>query len=322
MSNLHPYQTLLAIVGNVFEANAAALFLPNAENREQCQLVASWCPAQNINEGMFVKEGEGYAGFVMRSNSPLSVPSSEFQINNINYYQNEMPALKSFLACPVAGSGVLLIDSLEENAFEEDAQKMLSLFARLIPQIQSVSAMNSFSLQMSTFFYALESMNILREQYTSWKKYLKESLTVLAEASGYEYASFASKPEDSNTYLVECESVPLILENDTPVEFSLQAGMVGWVLKNEESIFNDGHAQNASPLYGKIKNLPEFASTITIAIKIDKVTYASLSLASRNARKITPELRSFVKMAAANIAQVLEKVYLKHQLHTAYKNQS
>ncbi len=319
MNKLHPYQTLLAIIGNVFDAHAALLFMPEAENREQGRLLASWCPNLVLSDNSLHDSKDGYVGWVMRNASPLLVDGAELLLSNINYYSDEKPQIKSFLASPIAGGGLVVIDSLEENAFDEDTQKMLALFARLFPQIQSVNAMTSLSLEISTYYYALEALSLLNEHYSSWRKYLKDSLKIISEASGFEYVAFASRPEESEVYLVECENVPLVLEDEKAVEFSVQAGMVGWVLRNDESIFNDGFSQAATPLYGKVKNLPEFISNVTIAIKIDKITFATLSFASRTPTAITPELKSFVKMVSANIAHVLEKVYLKHKIYSMLK---
>ncbi len=319
MNKLHPYQTLLAIIGNVFDAHAAMLFLPEAENREQGRLLASWCPTEKLEDNALFESKDGYVGWVMKSGNAFFVKGEEFQLSNINYYSAKCPEVNSFMATPLAGGGFIAIDSMEADTFNEDTQKMLSLFARLIPQISSINSMSSLSLQISTYYYALEAMNQLQENYVSWRKYLKDALNIISEASGFEYVAFASRPDDSEIYLVECENVPLLLENEKAVEFPVQSGMVGWVFKNEESIFNDGLSQAATPLYGQVKNLPEFVSNATIAIKIDRVTYAALSFASRTPTQISPELRSFIKMVSVNVSQTLEKVYLKHKLHTMQK---
>ncbi len=321
MKDFHPYQTLLAIIGNVFDAHAAALFLPDHENREQLRLVASWCPNTETLENICIEEGQGYVGVVMRNAAPLLIEHTDIQQNNLNYYGAVKPDVQTFYATLVANKGVLVIDSLEKDVFKEEDQTLLALFARLIPQIQNITALTTLSLQLSTYFYALEGFNILREKYTSWSEYLHSSLKILSEASGFEYVSFASRPEESNTYLVECENVPLILKDNQSEEISLQSGMLGWVLRNEEAIYNDGVNRASSLIYGKIAGIPDFKSAICLPLQFEKNTFGAICLASRSKSNITPELKSFLKIATGNISQILEKVYMQHQLNYFYRNQ-
>lgn len=319
MKNTHPYQTLLAIIGNTFGAHALVLFLPDHKNKENVCLVSSWCPSQLTVENSVIESGKGYIGWVARNSSPLLVPHTDIHIGSFGYYGSKTPDIQTFLAIPLNGGGVLAMDSLIKDDFDEDVQKLFALFAQLIPQLQIISATSSLSLQVSTYFYALESLHILRERYSSWSEYLKSFLNIISDSTGFEYVSFASCPEDAKSYIVECENLPLIIKNNEPVELPMQTGMLGWVLKNGESLYNDGIAQPSTPIYGKIKDFPEFPATICVAIQVDRVTCAVLCLASRSSHALSPELRSFVKIASGELAQMLERLSLRYKVHVLSK---
>ncbi len=316
MKNNHPFQTLLSLVGNVFSANSATLFLPFSQSKEKLMVAASWCPSLDIDEEYIAEVGKGYVGWVMKNEKPIFVQQSDINISSIGYYKNLEKEIHSFYAYPVSGGGVLVIDGEENFQFDEEMEKMCALFARLIPQIQIMSATSSFSLQISTYFYAIEAIHILTEKYSSWPVYISALLKILSDATGFEYVSFASMGENDQKYSVECENQPLLISDNKAVEIPIQNGQLGWVLKQGEAIFNDGINQPSTPIYGKINNIPEFISTITMPIEIEKNVAGALCLASRSPHPLSPELRSFMKVTVCVISSVLEKMSLRFQLRS------
>ncbi len=320
--NIHPYQTILAIIGNVFNAHAALLFLPEANNKERLHLISAWCPTQIIPENTIIESGNGYIGFLMRNPEiPLHVGFQDLQLNNINYYdENKTPEIKTFSAVAVA-DGVLVIDSLEENAFEDEDQKLLKLFAHLIPQIQIINATTSMSLQLSAYLYGLDAIRLLKENNTPWDNYIKALLKIVADTTNFEYVVFASKSGNDN-YTIEAENVSLVLADEQEVEISFQspqAGIIGWVLKNDENISNDGLTQASTPLFGNLANIPQFQAVICHKVQVENKTCAVLCLASRSGKPISQELQLFLKLVNSEISQLLEKLSLRHKLRTAYK---
>ncbi len=314
MKNNHPFQTLLALVGNVFNANSATLFLPSTQNKEELKIVASWCPSLDVDEEYRAVSGKGYIGWVMKNEKALLVPQTDINISSVGYYKDLEKDIKSFFAYPVSGGGVLVLDSLENFEMDEEMQKLCALFTRLVPQIQIMSATSSFSLQISTYFYAIEAIYTLSEKYTSWQVYIRALLQIISEATGFEYVSFASRAEGAEKYAVECENKPLLISEDKVVEIPVQNGVLGWVLKNGEAIFNDGIQQASAPIYGKISKVPAFVSTITMPIEIEKSVAGALCLASPSAHPLSPELRTFMKLTIGEVSHVLEKMSLKFQI--------
>ncbi len=326
--NAHPYQTILAIIGNTFDAHAAMLFLPMAENKEKLSLVSSWCPTQMLVEDTIIESGKSYIGLVMRdfSESIFLVDHNDIISTNFPYYDDSrMPEIQTFLACPVLGGGVLVIDSIEKEAFNEDIQKIFALFAKLIPQIQTMTATSSYSLQISTYFYALEAIRTLKERNVPWNEFLKAILKISSEATGLEYAVFVSKNEDNTKHIIEAENVPLLLTEEKALEIDntltqqSHAGLIAWVLKNEESIFNDGLSQASTHLFSNIKDLPKFPMTLSLTIKVENAVCAALCLASQKAKPINQEMRMFSNLVATEISQYLERLTMRHRIRNALK---
>ncbi len=316
MKNNHPFQTLLALVGNVFNANSATLFLPSTPNKEELKIVASWCPNLDIDEKHIALSGKGYVGWVVKNEKALLVPHTDINISSIGYYKDLNKEIKTFFAYPVSGGGVLVMDSIEDIEFDEEMQKLCGLFTRLIPQIQIMSATSSFSLQISTYFYAIEAIHTLTEKYTSWQVYIRALLQILSEATGFEYVSFASRAENAEKYSLECENQPLLISENKAIEISVQNGVLGWVLKNGEAIFNDGINQATAPIYGKINKVPAFVSTITMPIEVEKKIAGAICLASRSAHPLSPELRTFMKLTIGEVSNVLERMSLRFQINS------
>ncbi len=324
--SIQPYQTILAIIGNIFDAHAAMLFLPLPENKDKVRLVSSWCPTQVIKEGSEIESGKNYVGFVMRDyqDKPFMVQAPDILDTNFPYYdESRMPEIKSFLAVSVAGGGVLVIDALEEDIFNEDVQNIFSLFAKLIPQIQTMNATSMYSLQLSTYFYALEAIRVIKEKNLPWNDFIKAILKISSEATGMEYCTFVSKSDDNSTHVIEAENVPLLLNDGEPLQIDNSsqnhAGLIAWVLKNEENIFNDGLSQASTPLFSKIENLPLFPMTISMTVKVDNKTCAALCFASQLSKPITQELRVFSHLVSTEIATYLERLTLRHRLRLALK---
>ncbi len=322
--NIQPYQTILAIIGNVFNAHAALLFLPDATNKDTLRLVSAWCPTQIIPECTIIENGVGYIGYLLRNpENPLHIGFNDIQLSNINYYdENKRPDIKTFSAVSVSGGGVLVIDSLEEDAFEDEDQKLLKLFSHLLPQMQIMNATTSMSLQLSNYLYALDALRALKAKNTSWENYIKTVLQITAECTNFEYAVFASKSGNDNSYTIEAENVSLVLQPEQSVEIpfqSPQAGIIGWVLKNGENISNDGLNQASTPLFGNLQDVPQFQATICHKIDVENKTIGVLCLASRTGKPISQELQIFLKLVNAEITHLLERFTLRHKLSEAYK---
>ena len=160
----------------------------------------------------------------------------------------------------------------------------------------------------------------LRRNYSGWKNYIHQMLPILVEASGFSYASFASRPEGCSNYIVEGETPALLLKDGAPMELSLHSGLIGWVFRNEEALSSDGDS-GSMPLYGKWEDVPDFESVLCIPVRMEKSLCGVLCLASTEKRAIGDDLRTFANLAADDLGRLLEVLSLRYRLRMAEKIQ-
>ncbi len=310
----NPLDSLLALVASVFDAYSVVLF--QAEDGDRAaRLVASFSLDDHINDHARIPPGKGLVGWILRNNSPLLVEAMEENQTYLGYYRDgREPDIRSFMGCPLPGGGALCIDSKRRHAFADNRQKLLHLFALMIPQLQPQGENSGAANEASGYFVALERMAGLRGAYTGWNPYLKRLLDLLLEATGFQYAAFASRAENSDRYQIEGESPPLLNRQGSQIELPMQSGIVGWVLRNGEPVLHEG-GEAVTPVFGKHPLVPDFACSMCLPVVMDKSVCGVLCLAGMEPRAFSRELRSFARMAADDMARLLETLSLRYRIH-------
>lgn len=313
-----PAQSLLTLVASVFDAYSVVLFQPEEENGQSgARLTTFFSQSDRIAEGACVPPGKGLVGWILRNKAPLLVDSIDQNQAFLGYYQEgEEPDIRSFMGCPVPGGGALCVDSQRVGTFAGSRQKLLPLFAHIIPQMESLASNSDHNREISVYFHALERMAELRASYTGWGEYLDKLLTLLKDSTGFDYAAFTSRVEGSTEYIVEGECPPLLTREGHHAELSVSSGIVGWVFRNEEGVHHDGvSGPGATPIFGKNPLVPDFAAAICLPVTVDNSTCGVLCLAAVQPRLLSPELRSFLHMAAADMARQLDVIALRFRIH-------
>lgn len=312
-----PAESLLALVASVFDAYTVVLFQADEEGKA-AHMVASFSMSDQLADNALIPPGKGLVGWILRNKSPLLVDSIEENQAYLGYYrEGKEPEIHSFMGCPIPGGGALCIDSKRHQAFAGSRQKLLHLFALMIPQLQSVSSHSTREAEVSAYFSALERLGELRTSYTGWNSYLAQFLELLSKSTGFSYAAFASRVEGSPNYIVEGESPALLNHQDEQVELPVNTGIVGWVLRNGEAVLNQGGESNAiTPVFGKHPLVPDFAASMCLPVIVDKYVCGVLCLADMEVRVFTDDLRAFVRMAAEDIARLLEVISLRYRVHS------
>lgn len=307
--------SLLAIIASVFEAYSVGLFLQDNEN-QPARLISSFSMDNNIANNCTIAPGKGLVGWVLRHKAPLLVDSIEENQAYLGYYKEECePDIRTFMGCPIPGGGALCVDSKKAQAFVGSRQKLLHLFALLIPQLQQAASSSGVNREVNTYFTAIEHLTELRLAYTGWSSYLQALLKILKETTGFQYTAFASAIDGSPTFIVEGEYPMLLNQENSQAELPVNTGIVGWVLRNGQAVFNEGSAGNVvTPVFGKHPQVPDFASVICLPLIIEHSTIAVLCLASLEPRMCGDEMRSFLRMVTAEIAILLENISLRFKV--------
>lgn len=314
-----PAESLLALVASVFDAYSVVLFQPDGENEgADARLKAFFSLGDHVARDSHIPPGKGLVGWILRNKAPLLVDAIDQKQTFLGYYQEgDEPDVRSFMGCPVPGGGALCMDSKRAGAFAGSRQKLLHLFALMIPQLESLVTHSGHDREVGTYFAALERMVELRAEYTGWGNYLDKLLTLLRETTGFHYVAFASRVEGNARYFVEGECPPLLNHQGKQAELPVNSGIVGWVFRNEEAVHNEGREGPATtPIFGKNPLVPDFAAAMCLPVVVDNSTCGVLCLAGLEPRAFSPELRSFARMAADDMARLLDTIALRYRIHS------
>jgi hypothetical protein len=316
-------QETLAIIRQAFEAHAAILFMPEQKD-EYILFCADHAPdsAFSANPATRIVAGKGLVGWIVRNRQAIIVNSFD-QRSRLGYYDpSHESQIAAFMGCPLENGGVICIDSVNDAAFSEKDLSLLKTLAKLLDR-QTPDQMEDRP-DLAAYFNKLECIQGLRQQYPHWPAYLTEFIAHLAEATDFDHICFSSLPEKSDKFAVEAQSVPLLKsssgnafgESDNEqVLLPLAGSLVGWVARNEMPVHVDGLGDApATPLYGKLRNVPVFQTTICLPVTVNKVCMAVLCLGKVEAVSIAPHLRIFIRMALAELEQYLEILSLTHKI--------
>lgn len=317
MTATTPETQLLRIVCSVFDAYSVVLFLPDGEG-EVCHLAATFSLGDKIVPEATVLPGKGLVGWIIRNREPLLVDNFDQHQSHLGYYvDGEESTIKAFMGCPVPMGGALCMDSKRQYSFSDKDHKILQMFADLVAQQQGSSGGQELVGDIPRYFAELAVIQDLRFRYRRWSEFLGNYLRVMVEATGFDYAAFASVAATGDRYCVESESAPLLLTGGNPPLFPLGSGLVGWVFGNDQPVMVDGlDGASAALLFGKVPDMPEFQAMACLPVVVNKSTRGVLCLAHTKSRPMDESLRSFLRQGVDHLSLFLENLYLKTRLRT------
>lgn len=313
----NPVESILTLAASVFDAYSVVLF-EAPRNGQGAQIMAAYSQGDHINQNAVIYPGKGLAGWILRNKSPIVVGSIDENQAYLGYYKEDWePEICSFLGCPLTDGGILCIDSCQKHAFSTEKQKLVAVFADMLSQVQSMDC-HPDNGESANYLHALNCLAEFRQNYPGWKTYLNKIFPVLLEATSFTYVAFASRVEGSSTYIMEGEFPPLLLVGQKNNEFSIHNDIIGWVFRNEEAVYIDGFS-GAAPVFGKRDGIPSFGSTVCIPVIVNKSTCGVLCLAMKDARAISDDLKTFLRLAADDLSRLLEVLSLKYRLRVSEK---
>lgn len=313
------YERLLAIVGNVFDAYSAVLFLPEFGG-EVCRAVASFSLGDALDQNATIAPGQGLVGWIMREGKPLCISNFDRTRGVLGYYRGgEEERIRAFMGYPVAETGgALCLDSRKTYSFGDKDLKILSQFADLAGTHLAKSREMATSLMEHGFYQCLRQVATLRRSNPKWLVFRSELLRLLSLATGYRYCLLSVRDESGRSYYLEGASEnPFPDARLAPQSFSVGQGLVGWVFKNQSPITSgeqDAAGAGGLPLFGLDVPSREYKSVMCFPVVFSKKTRGVLTLADERPLPVPEELKSFVAMVAENLALFLENLYLKTRI--------
>ncbi|MHC1789541.1 GAF domain-containing protein [Solidesulfovibrio sp.] len=311
------YEQLLTIVGNVFDAYSAVLFLPDGDS-DTCRAAASFSLGDNLDREAAIAPGQGLVGWIIRENKPLLISHFDQHRGVLGYYRGgEEERIRAFMGYPVAATGgALCLDSRKTYTFGEKDLKILSQFAELAGNHLAHSRETAQCRVEHGFYQAHRRMAILHKTHPKWTAFRTGLLALLSEATGFRHAILTVRDESGRSYYLEgANDSPFPAGRTVPTRFSVGQGLVGWVFKNQKPVFS-GDKDEASrlPLFGLDVPTGDFKSVVCLPIHFSRKTRGVLTLADARPLPVTEELKAFVGTVAENLALFLENLHLRTRL--------
>lgn len=303
----------LALTASTFDAHSVVLFLPESEN-SVARLVSFFSMSEkSINPEAKIAQGKGLVGWILKNKQPLLFQIPEESQANLGYYSDSTEdGIHSFMGTFVAGSGALCLDSKKINFFSENQQKLLDLFAKMLPQLFDIAETSSQTHRVEQYLQLLEQLADLKKNYNGWSPYLRRLLQVLSVSLGFEYVAFTSLSGKKDCFYIDGEYPSITTEK----EYGFSGGLAGWVYKNEEIIQNDGKDSGKTlPLFAKNDGLPVFPASVCIPIRVEKSVAAVLCLASSSPKDFDSDFKVITRVISEDLAQFLEIVALRYRVH-------
>ena len=305
---------ILNIICSVFDAYSAVLFLPDGDDGACCLRAASSL-GDKISREAAIYPAKGLVGWIISNRQPFVVPNFDHKSRLGYYTDDEESSIKAFMGCPVPTGGALCVDSKRQYSFSEKDSKVLQLFAEMISRLQASMGRQDMAGDIPRYFAELGIIQNLRFRYKRWPQFLRNYLRALIDATGFDYAAFASVETPGERYSVESESTRLLLADDAPLILPMGSGIVGWVFSSDQPVVSEGSEGGPAPvLFGKLPDMPDFHAAMCLPVSVNKSTRGVLCLAQTTPRLIDESLRSFVMQAVDHLALFLENLYLKARL--------
>jgi GAF domain-containing protein len=312
------YEQLLAIVGNVFDAYSAVLFLPEPGS-ETCRAAAAFSLGDALDRNVAIAPGMGLVGWIIREGKPLLISNFDQRRGVLGYYRGgEEERIRAFMGYPVAATGgALCLDSRKTYTFGDKDMKILSQFANLAGSHLANAREVETSLVEHRFYQCLRLISTLHKSHPKWTAFRSGLLTLLSQTTGYRYCILTVRDESGRSYYLEGANETPFPGGNAPQKFSVGQGLVGWVFKNQTPVYSgetDDPGASRLPLFGLDVPAVDCKSVICLPVHFSRKTRGVLTLADPRPLPVTEELKAFVAMVAENLALFLENLHLRTRL--------
>lgn len=266
-------------------------------------------------EGVLDLKGTAFQ-WIVENRKPLGIHSIRDPAGRLGYYAGRV-AVRSFLGVPLldgdAVVGVLAVDSLVENAFNDGHQGMLRSAANqgatILSQLQQLERVRreardfehlyDFSKRLGTCDAAPDLVDLL--------------LAAVAERISPELCAAALlDAEDRLTLCAVSDPRWSALVGQT---FSPHDGLAGWVLSSRQYLhYAEGRDRARRPLFSKDVKIDDFQSLLLHPLEAHGETLGVLCVASSQPRSFDPPAVKFCEVLAQQGAQGLLQLRTLEQL--------
>lgn len=200
------FKGLIDMISGLVPAHTYALFLADRDKgafvlraiRSDSRHI---CPVGAVQ----FSKGSGLIGICADKNQPQYLPDMVIPAKSLGYYKQDVP-VKSFLAISIAQDdrtlGVLVVDSLERDAFSPDAQDMLSRFSPFFSTIiEKIRISQEMDLKAKNFG-ALHEMSAVLSSSLELEEVLDRLTSELKSVVPYDFCAFARYDEKKDEAVI------------------------------------------------------------------------------------------------------------------------
>ncbi len=294
-----PTDALLTLAAASFEAWSAVLFC-RQPGKESAAVAASVSRGLELDRNTVVEPGKGLVGYILRNKKPLVMNNSS-SIHLPYYHASNMPPIRSFIGHPVAGGGVLCVDSLDPAAFPQAKQDLLRLFAEIIPRFAD---MQEPDCEDNPYLAVLDRIRQNRLTGAGWSRYMQRFFTEILAAAGMVYGAFVSS--SGKKYFVETDFPP-VPDVAGQLSVSVYSDIIGWVVRNGQPVIHTGSSGTIA-VYSNTKFKRDFMSYACMPVSMGDEICGALFVGSMAQIPIGGDARIFLQLAAEELSRELESI--------------
>ena len=298
--------SLVTLVSNVMEAYSACLFLEN-KRRKTFQLTAVHSLSPHIISNASIKTGQGFMGWVLENNAPLSIDQFNKDTVVLGYYSRDED-IKSFMAAPLPTTmtkGALAVDGKKQWSFNSKSQKILAGFAQqfayLVDGALNIAQVERQSINISSFGSYLSSL----KSCDSEDQLLNAICLVPRELVPFTACFLVLKDEEAGvSRLVRTSGFGELFMDD--VLINDRSSVSGYVLGKGESLRLPDIKRR--PLFHEDE--PDFGtrSVAAVPLKIDGKTVGVLGFTNHQRDQFDPFILKRAEVIAAPAADALSRL--------------
>ncbi|MCP4725628.1 MAG: diguanylate cyclase, partial [bacterium] len=301
---------VLGIVKNTFVANSAALFMLNENNDS---IVLSEIVSENDSSGDHkdFSADRGIIGRTLDNDNFLSNDPEELK-NLIDYHGDEL-ILKSALASIVRIDdkieGVLIVDSIEKNAYSDDDLKLIESYTSLISHTIE-NFRNLFDFENSAKFYSfLYELNKGLNSNLSYEEIIDLLFDTLRKMFEYDRLTVSEYTREANT--------AKIIKVDGQVDdfpegtvYKVEEGVSGWVINVQKNLNLKDMEEGEffRPRYSKEEKTNfGLRSFLGVPLTFNEISYGMVSLESKIPDMYTERHELILQMLTGNFTAVIDR---------------
>lgn len=268
----------------------------------------------------FIDLDQGLPSVVVKNKNPLVENHLPDTRTLVPYYSAKEPLAKAFLGVPVYYKqnviGVLCADHSQEESFNSDDLKLMTMFSQLT-KIQLISSNKLYEYETENWIAkTLYDFSKQILQFHSADQLWKYLSSLLRKVFGADRIIVSERMNEMRAQISFLNHSTASLKMG--YEFPMNEGIVGWVFRKNQSLLVENFAEkeNYVPRF-QMNEAPEvqYRSYLAVPVSHDGNVRAVVSLESFKSNQFKEQTKKILETMAYQIAAFLEKTDIIEKLN-------